>query len=185
MKKQVLFPSFKDIEIIIFDFDGIFTDNKVYINQNGEETVRCDKSDSLGFDLLRKFQKRYNWDVKIIVLTKEVNKVVEARCKKLNLTCYQGIEDKMSFLLNNFSSNLKNTKKKYLSKLVYLGNDLNDLKAIEISEYSFAPIDAHEIIKNSVTYVLPYKGGDSFIRNFIEILINLKSLPKDELIKII
>ena len=185
MSKNVLYPNFKDIEVIVFDFDGIFTNNKVYINQNGEETIRCDKSDSLGFDLLRKFKKMYNWNVKIIVLTKEVNKVVKVRCDKLHLTCYQGIEDKMSFLLENFSSNLGNKQKKYLSKLVYLGNDLNDLKSIEISEYSFAPIDAHEIIKKSVTHVLPYKGGDSFIRNFIEIIINLKNLPKDELIKII
>ena len=169
MLDNVLYPNFKDIEVIVFDFDGIFTNNKVYINQNGEEAIRCDKSDSLGFDLLRKFKKTYKWNVKIIVLTKEVNKVVKVRCDKLHLTCYQGIEDKMSFLLDNFSSNLENKQKTYLSKLVYLGNDLNDLKAI----------------KKSVTHVLPYKGGDSFIRNFIEIIINLKNLPKDELIKII
>ena len=58
MSKNKFYPNFKDIEIIVFDFDGIFTNNKVYINQNGEETIRCDKSDSLGFDLLKKNFKK-------------------------------------------------------------------------------------------------------------------------------
>tara|TARA_B100000989_G_scaffold298747_1_gene289571 strand:- start:3807 stop:4370 length:564 start_codon:yes stop_codon:yes gene_type:complete len=178
------YPLYKDIKTIVFDFDGIFTDNKVYLNENGEESIRFDKSDSLGFDLLRKFKELKKWDVKILVLTKEKNKVVLQRCKKLKLTCFLGVDDKKKFILDNFSSDL-DSKKKVVKNLIYLGNDLNDLKSIEIANYSFAPIDAHKIVKRFSTYVLPFKGGKGFIRSFIETIINLDKLKKEELFKII
>ena len=140
------YPNYNKIKTIVFDFDGIFTDNKVYLNEEGLESIRCDRSDGLAFDILKKFQKKHNWDVKLLVLTKERNKVVSQRCKKLGLECYAGIDNKKEFLLRQFSNNFDQEKNE-ISGLVYLGNDLNDLEAVLISQFSFAPLDAHKVIK--------------------------------------
>ena len=145
------YPKYENIRTIVFDFDGIFTNNKVYINEEGIESIRCDRSDGLAFDLAKKFIKNNNWDVKLIVLTKERNKVVHQRCKKLGIECHSGIDNKKNYLLNNFSKDL-NEKKEFISGLIYLGNDLNDLESILISEFSFAPIDAHKLIKTKVDF---------------------------------
>ena len=51
-------PSWENVHTIAFDFDGIFTDNKVYSTQEGIEIIRCDRSDSLGLDILKKFIKK-------------------------------------------------------------------------------------------------------------------------------
>ena len=44
-------PDWRDLHTIVFDFDGVFTDNKVWVDQNGVESVRCDRGDGLGFDI--------------------------------------------------------------------------------------------------------------------------------------
>ena len=76
MDKESL-PSYKEIHTIIFDFDGVFTDNKVFLSQDGQEIVQCDRSDGLAFDILRAFKKQYNWEIRYFVLSTETNKVVK------------------------------------------------------------------------------------------------------------
>ena len=75
------FPNWKDINTIIFDFDGVFTNNKVYVDQNGAESICCDRSDGLGIDILRKFKKKMNWELDIFIMSTEKNKVVTQRAK--------------------------------------------------------------------------------------------------------
>ena len=173
-------PQYQDIEFIIFDFDGIFTDNKVYLSENGIESIRCDRGDGLAFNILRKFIIKKNWDVKLIVLSKEKNKVVSQRCEKLGLECHHGINDKKKYLIERFQE--KYDKKLNLIKnLIYLGNDLNDLSSIEISEYSYAPVDSHRIIKENVDYVLPLRGGEGFLRSFIESIIGFDNMDNEQI----
>ncbi len=178
------FPRFNKIKYLVFDFDGIFTNNKVYLNEDGIESIKCDRSDGLAFDIFRKFAKKNLWDVNIFVLTKEKNKVVNERCKKLGLECNSGIDNKKQFLLDKFSNNL-DLEKNVISGLAYLGNDLNDLESIMISEFSFAPNDAHQLIKKNVNFVLDRKGGDGFIRNFFEIILEFDRMSTEELLEIL
>tara|TARA_B100000073_G_scaffold82687_1_gene63283 strand:+ start:34017 stop:34568 length:552 start_codon:yes stop_codon:yes gene_type:complete len=178
------YPKYENIRTIVFDFDGIFTDNKVYINEEGIESIRCDRSDGFAFDLAKKFIKNNNWNVKLIVLTKERNKVVHKRCEKLGLECHSGVDNKRKFLLNKFSSNF-NENKEFISGLTYLGNDLNDLESILISEFSFAPIDAHKLIKTKVDFVLDAPGGNGFIRKFFEIILDFDNMDFNKLIDIL
>ncbi|MDP6666971.1 MAG: hypothetical protein QF357_06185, partial [Dehalococcoidia bacterium] len=79
-------------EGIAFDFDGVFTDNRVYVMQNGEEAVVCDRSDGMGVSMLRKA------GYPMVVISTEANPVVGARCKKLNLEVRQGVDDKLPVL---------------------------------------------------------------------------------------
>ena len=83
--------SYKNLHTIIFDFDGVFTNNKVLIDQEGRESVQCDRGDGLAIDLLRNFSKKNYWNIDFFILTTEKNKVVLSRAKKLKLQCYCGI----------------------------------------------------------------------------------------------
>ena len=77
---------FKKIKLIVSDFDGVMTDNRVLVNENGVESVYCNRSDGMAVELLEKK------DVKVVVISKETNKVVKTRCSKLGIEVYHGIE---------------------------------------------------------------------------------------------
>ena len=106
---------FSKTKCIIFDFDGVFTDNRVYTNQHGVETVACWRSDGLGLNLLKKI------GFPLWVVSSEKNKVVSMRCKKLDIPCIQGCDDKseaIKELLRKESISLDST--------AFVGNDIND-----------------------------------------------------------
>lgn len=165
------FPSLNKFHTLVFDFDGVFTDNKVYINQDGKESVACNRSDGLGLDIMRKYIKEKNLDIDIFILSTEKNEVVMSRAKKLKLKCFHGIKDKLFFLKDYIYEKFKNLDSQ--KGLLYIGNDLNDLKVMEFSGFSVAPSDAHPIIKDNADYILSNKGGDGCVRELIEKLIKL------------
>lgn len=173
-------PDWKNIHTIVFDFDGIFNDNKVWIDQNGVESVRCDRGDGLGFDLLRAFKKANNWAPNYFILSKEKNPVVSVRAEKLQVDCVQSMSDKAGYLANYLGENNLSAE-----GLVYLGNDLNDLAAIRIAGFSVVPSDAHALILAQADLVLPQKGGDGFVRAFIELLIGLEKMSADAVVDLI
>ena len=181
-KKEI--PNLKEIHTIAFDFDGIFTDNKVWVDQNGCESIKCDKSDSLGLDLLRSFIKLNNLKLDLMILSKEKNDVVKKRAKKLQINCVNGVNDKVNFLkkylIENFGEYENSSR-----GLIYLGNDLNDLESILFCGFSCVPNDSHEIVKRCANLVLKKNGGDGFIREFIEIILNIDSLELEDILRII
>jgi 3-deoxy-D-manno-octulosonate 8-phosphate phosphatase (KDO 8-P phosphatase) len=83
---------FDDIKVFIFDFDGVLTDNLVYLNQHRDEWVSCSRADGLAFDVLHKLKKR------VYILSTEKNPVVAARANKLKVPVLQGIGDKVQTL---------------------------------------------------------------------------------------
>lgn len=170
----------KNINTIIFDFDGVFTNNKVLINQDGIESVICDKSDSLGISMLKKYIKNNNIDIEIFILSTETNKVIKQRARKLNLNHFQAIKNKYSFVKDYFISKNLNLKTAF-SSLLYVGNDLNDLEIIEKAGFSACPSDANKIIKKEAKINLTLKGGEGCIRELIEILLNFENLDFKEI----
>ena len=85
---------FSNIKLALFDFDGVFTDNNVYITENGKEIVRCNRSDGIGISRIKKI------GVKCYVISSEKNIVVEKRCEKLNINFKQNILDKKLAVLD-------------------------------------------------------------------------------------
>lgn len=168
-------PSWNEIHTIVFDFDGVFTDNKVWVDQYGVETVCVDRGDGLGLDLLRGFISKMNWNVEYFILSKEKNIVVSARAKKIQVDCFQSISDKAEFLVRYLKS-----KGLSANGMIYLGNDLNDLQAIAVSGFSVVPSDSHPLIVQQADLVLPQRGGNGFVRRFIELLIKLDEVPVDK-----
>ena len=150
-----------NIKLIIYDFDGVMTDNKVYIDQNGNEMVQVSRADGLGVAEIKKME------IEQIIMSTETNPVVSARAIKLDISCLQGLDNKKGALLDYSKKNdidLKN--------IAYVGNDINDKDAMAIAGFSFCPNDSHESIKEIADHILPRNGGDGVIRELFEVLLN-------------
>ena len=170
----------ENFHTIIFDFDGVFTDNFAYIDENAVESVRVSRADGYGLDLLRKFQKAQNLKINVFILSTETNKVVKARAEKLQLACISGEPNKLQVLLSKFEQE-RPLDANPLSGLIYFGNDLNDLPVMTRAGLSFAPCDAHPRIKAVSSHILNSSGGHGFVREGVEFLIGVEAMSLEEL----
>lgn len=179
MRRKEL-PNWSDIHTIVFDFDGVFTNNKVWVNQDGVEAVRCDRGDGLGLDLLRNFMYKNDWALKCFILSKETNPVVTTRAKKIKIDCVQSCANKANYLSSYLTENNLEPK-----GLVYLGNDLNDLPGMIVAGFSVAPSDSHEVILEHADLIMPQKGGEGFVRAFIELLIGIEKMTREDILQLL
>jgi 3-deoxy-D-manno-octulosonate 8-phosphate phosphatase (KDO 8-P phosphatase) len=147
------------IKLIVYDFDGVMTDNKVYIDQNGNEMVQVSRADGLGISEIVKL------GIQQIIMSTEVNPVVTQRAIKLNIPCFQGLVNKKDALVAYSKKNDIDLK-----KVAYVGNDTNDMGAMEIAGFSFCPADAHETIKEISDHVFKRNGGDGVIRELLDLI---------------
>jgi 3-deoxy-D-manno-octulosonate 8-phosphate phosphatase (KDO 8-P phosphatase) len=172
--------SIEDIHTIIFDFDGVFTDNFVYVDNLGTETVRCSREDSYGISLLNRYIINSGQKIDVFVLSTEISEVVLKRCKKMGIECHKGEKHKAAYLDDWFSVNRGGFADPY-SGTVYFGNDLNDLAVMQKVSVSLAPADAHIRIKEAATHVLTAQGGQGFVREGIELLLGITTMAQGEL----
>lgn len=172
-------PDWRDVHTVVFDFDGVFTDNRVSVDQNGVESVCCDRGDGLAFDLLRQFVIGKDWKMEYFILSKEKNAVVSSRARKLQVSCVQNVSNKVNYLNGYLAANQKTPQ-----GLVYVGNDLNDLAAIRFASFSIAPSDAHPLIRQEADLVLQQRGGNGFVRAVVELLIGLEKMSVEEVIEL-
>ena len=155
----------KKIELIVFDFDGVLTNDKVLVDQNGIESVVCSRSDGLGFDVLKILEKS------TVIISTELNIVVSKRAEKLGIPVLQGVQNKKDIV-----KKLSKEKKINLSNILFVGNDLNDYHAMKFCGYSVCPSDSHPVIKDLASYVLKTKGGDGVVRELLEEVFKLNIL---------
>lgn len=141
------------VEVIFFDFDGVMTDNKVYTDQFGNESVRCDRGDGLGIKQLKALGK------KVFILSTEKNPVVIKRAEKLQVECFSSCDDKAEFL------ELWMAKHGYISsQLAFVGNDINDLGAMQKVGLSMCPQDSEQSVLKLSDIVIPRDGGNKIVR---------------------
>ena len=150
------------------------------MDQNGRESVRCDRGDGLAFDLVRAFQSRKQLKAEFFILTKETNPVVLARARKLKLDCHHNISDKLGFMTDYLVTRLPDHADPFRG-LVYVGNDLNDLPLMRRAGYAVAPSDAHPMVCKVAHSVMRQRGGDGFVRAFIEQLFEIEKLTGEEI----
>ncbi len=174
----------KKFHTLVFDFDGVFTNNYVYVDSNANEYVQCDRRDGLGFNLFRKYIEINNLSLDYFILSTEANVVVEKRASKLKLTCYQKVMDKYDFI-NSYLQSRHPQNSQPMDGVIYVGNDLNDLKIIQAVGYSICPSDSHQRVLESASMTLPTKGGDCFVRNVIEYIIDLPSLSDAQVFELL
>ncbi len=154
--------SLGDIDLFVFDFDGVLTDNLVYLDQNGVESVSCSRADGLAFDVLRKLKKS------VYILSTEKNTVVSTRAEKLGVPALQGIKNKEEALRD-----LVSRQGYQLANILYVGNDINDYNSMLISGYSVCPADSHPRIKDIANFVLSTNGGKGIVRELLEDVLSL------------
>ena len=167
----------KQIDTIIFDFDGVFTDNKVWSDKDGKEFIRCDRGDGLGIRILKNYINANNLNVAISIISKERNRASLARARKLRLEYHGGVDNKLDFIRRRMSRSNGNG-------LLYVGNDLNDLESMVFAEYSAAPADAHERIRLVASWTSAKCGGDGFVRDTVERLIDLPAMTQEEVYRL-
>lgn len=150
---------------VFFDFDGVFTDNRVFVSEDGTESVACSRSDGLGIEALKKLS------IGLTIVSTEANPVVAARARKLRLECFQGCENKHAFLVDFLSSRGLDRE-----VVAFVGNDLNDLEAMRYVGLSACPIDAWPAVRSEAGIVLTRRGGYGAVREFCDLIV-LTSLP--------
>jgi len=148
------------IDLLVLDFDGTMTDDRVWVHQDGSELVAANRGDGLGIRFLQKA------GVKVIVISREENPVVAARCRKLNLPVTQGVEDKPIVLMNYLKENKIDPK-----NTIFLGNDINDVPCFPIVGYAAVVADAQIPAKRHADRILSRKGGHGAVREMCEIIL--------------
>ena len=148
------------IELVVFDFDGVFTDNKVYVTQEGVESICRSRTDSLGINMLQKK------GIPLFILSTETNPVVIVNAKKMGIEVVGACGDKAEFLKQYFINHNINPK-----NVVYMGNDVNDLEAMKLVGFSAAPADAHIEILNYATWLSSHNGGNGAVRALCELIL--------------
>jgi len=145
------------LDLVLMDFDGVLTDNRVTVSQTGEESVSCDRSDGWGI------ARMHDAGMRMAVVSTEANPVVEARCRKLQLTCYQDVADKRAFV-----EQLLKDEGIPPSAVAYVGNDVNDLEVMGVVGLSVAPCDSHPDVLAAADVVLSRPGGRGAVREFCD-----------------
>ena len=135
-------------KILFTDFDGCLTDDRVWLNQDGEEFVAANRKDGLAIKRLK------NLGIHVVITSTETNKVVLARGTKMGVEVLQGLADKAESIdqylkQNNLSWN----------DVWYIGNDVNYLGAIVKAKLSISPADAVKKVRKTVDIVLKTNGG--------------------------
>ncbi len=148
-----------NIKLIVYDFDGIMTDNSVFVNELGQESVKVSRADGLAIGQIKKM------NIKQIIISTESNPVVKKRAEKLNISCHQNIVDKAEFLLEYCKE-----KKYLLSETIFLGNDINDKSAMLLVGNKFCPSDAHDEIIKISDHIFNKKGGEGVVRELLDLL---------------
>ena len=139
-------------KILFTDFDGCLTDDRVWLNLDGEEFVAANRKDGLAVKRLK------NLGIQVVIASTETNKVVLARGNKMGVDVLQGLADKAEAIEQYL-------KQKNLSwnDVWYIGNDVNDLGAIERASLSLCPADAVKKVRKSVGVILKTNGGGGIL----------------------
>ncbi len=146
-----LFPG--QVDLVVFDFDGVFTDNTAFVDQDGVESVRVHRGDGMGIELLREA------GVDMFVLSTEPNPVVAARCRKLKLPYLHGVGRKGEALAGILAERGADP-----SRTIYVGNDVNDLPCFPLVGCALVVTDAHPAALAQADLVLARRGGDGAVR---------------------
>ena len=145
------------VRLAAFDFDGVFTDNRVWVNERGEETLAFSRSDGLGLRRLDEI------GVRQVIVSMEQNQIVGARARKLRVDCVQGVDDKLTVLIE-FADELGIS----LEETAFLGNDINDADCLRAVGCPVVPADAWPEVKPLARWVLERAGGDGCVREFCD-----------------
>jgi 3-deoxy-D-manno-octulosonate 8-phosphate phosphatase (KDO 8-P phosphatase) len=147
-------PLLERVRFAVFDFDGVFTDNRVWVNERGEELLAFSRSDGLGLRRLDEVGVRY------LIVSMECNPIVGARAEKLRADCVQGVDDKLTLLRERAGDDLED--------VAYIGNDINDAGCLRAVGLPVVPADAWPEVRPLARLVLSRAGGQGCVRELCD-----------------
>lgn len=147
------------IRLVVSDFDGVMTDNRVLVDEEGKEYVFVSRGDGQAIHILR------SMGISLVIMSTETNCVVQKRARKLNVECIHGVSDKAECLKKYCGEN-----DILLQDIAYIGNDVNDYEAMRIAGIKIAPEDACDTVKDIADYVTKTRGGYGVIREVADVL---------------
>jgi YrbI family 3-deoxy-D-manno-octulosonate 8-phosphate phosphatase len=142
----------RTIRLVVFDFDGVFTDNMVHVLEDGSEAVRCFRGDGIGLQKLKRV------GIETIIISTEANPVVSVRSDKLGIRCLQGCADKRAAL-----------EGVVLAEVAFVGNDVNDLPCLTSVGLPIVVRDAHADVVLHARYQTKTRGGYGAVREVCDL----------------
>jgi YrbI family 3-deoxy-D-manno-octulosonate 8-phosphate phosphatase len=149
-----------DVDALVTDFDGVHTDDRVYLSQDGVESVQVSREDGMGIALARRA------GLKLLILSTEVNPVVAARAAKLQMAVMHGQSDKGQALKEWMAEEGLDP-----NRVAYLGNDVNDLGCLRMVGWPIAVADAHPDVEAVARLKLTRRGGSGAVRELCELVV--------------
>ncbi|WP_150526525.1 KdsC family phosphatase [Roseibium sediminis] len=146
---------------LVTDFDGVHTDNSVFVLEDGREFVRCSRADGMGLEMLR------SRGLRLLILSREENAVVSARARKLRMEVAHNIKDKLPAL-----DEWRRSNDLEWSEMIYIGDDVNDLDCMKACGLAAAPANARPEILAVSDVHLKKSGGDGALRELSDYLIS-------------
>jgi N-acylneuraminate cytidylyltransferase len=152
----------KKIELVICDFDGVITDNRVWIDQDGNESIAAFRSDSLRIKELNEL------GIEVLILSSEPNPVVAVRAQKMGVEAIHGVGVNEKGRVMREVLEKKNLK---AENVIYIGNDRNDISCFEIAGWAVAVADAYPDVINAADHVLARPGGHGALRELCDLIL--------------
>lgn len=151
------------IDLLVLDFDGVVTDNRVWVSEEGREMVAAWRSDSLIMGKLRAA------GTQVVILSSEVNPVVAARARKMKVEAIHGVglDDKAEVL-----KTLLESRKIDPAHVAYIGNDLNDLPCFEVVGWAVAVSNALPEVLRAADFVTDKPGGHGAVREVCDLILS-------------
>lgn len=148
----------RGIRLVAFDFDGVFTDDMVYVLQDGSEAVRCFRGDGIGL------QKLARLGIEAVIISTEANPVVTARANKLKIRCIQDVGDKRA-VLEEVAGDLGID----LSQVAFVGNDVNDRTCLSCVGLPIVVKNTHPDVVRYARYQTERPGGHGAVREVCDL----------------
>jgi YrbI family 3-deoxy-D-manno-octulosonate 8-phosphate phosphatase len=159
--KQLSAEHLITVSFVVFDFDGVFTDNRVLVGEDGRESVFCSRADGLGLEQLPRV------GVGCLVLSTETNPVVSARAAKLRLECVQGLGDTKWEALHG----ILGERRLDPATVAYVGNDINDLDCLRNVGVPICVADAYPEVLATARYTTERPGGRGAVREVCDLIV--------------
>ena len=159
--KNSIKEKLKGIKLLILDVDGVMTDGRIIMDNEGKEIKNFNVRDGHGLKLLQRY------GIKVAILTGRQSKVVEHRAKDLDIKdVYQKVFNKKDV----FEKIMKNHK---LSpdEAAFIGDDIVDIPVLRRVGFSVAVADAADVVKKTVDYVARNSGGRGAVREICEMIL--------------
>lgn len=156
---SVLDSQWSSIRLLVLDFDGVLTDSRVLVTEEGQEAVFCDRGDGMGIARLKQA------GIEVLVISTESNPVVSARCQKLNVECIQGCDNKLAELKRKAENSWLKP-----DAIAYVGNDLNDLECLRWVGLPIAVGDAIPEVRAAAKWITSKPGGHGAVREVCDSL---------------